>query len=433
MSDKVMSMADYKTFSGIPLCEVQQRLDVELEARAYKEIRGGKGQKLGLTDIAPAYLPDTLGFLFGPLGIGWGFEVLNMASSPEQVERQSGYTDTEWSARCDVRPWYAVISSEGKMHRAEMPNCPGASKNSMREWAEKGAVTNALGTAFFFLGWQMSVYKGKRSHTDFEKGDVVDNRGGQKQSSSAIDEDFAPPTKQERKAAPNPTQTTAAAAAAPAPVDPVADAAYVFDWGVHRGKKITDLDERELERTIAWCKKNNKQAGFVQIAERYQRHAGLPFMGDSPTPAAKGPAPIPPSEAMTEAERVLEARQKWVKLCLTQIEFFAGKGDREKAKDWAQTAVKKAESGEITPFDLEVIGTEYRKHFPNKIEGKQENLPLESKPASRYAELEAQAAGAKKATDKNKLVRLIMETFDAKELSEDEKERLLASLKPKRA
>jgi hypothetical protein len=40
----------------------------------------------------------------------------------------------------------------------------GGNTNTLVEWAMKGALTNALGCAWFFAGYQLSVYKNERSH-----------------------------------------------------------------------------------------------------------------------------------------------------------------------------------------------------------------------------------------------------------------------------
>jgi hypothetical protein len=146
------------TLTGRPLTEAFASLDRVLPPAAYKAISGGTGEKIGLTDIVPGFLPAVLLDTFGPMGTGWGFEVKHLECS--EAERR-------WNAYARVAVWYAYhVPQTTEPRRAEALEVPGASDNSRREWAEKGAITNALGTAWFFMGYQVSVFQGLRSHED---------------------------------------------------------------------------------------------------------------------------------------------------------------------------------------------------------------------------------------------------------------------------
>lgn len=151
------------TLTGKDLLEAFKALDDELPAAAYKAIGGGKGERLGLTDIVPAYLPEKLLELFGPLGFGWTFGISKLESTLGK-DRNGGDV---WTANALVDVSYMAIYESGKEILSEKFSAPGGSDNSKREWAEKGAITNALGTAWFFAGYQLSVYKGLRGHEDF--------------------------------------------------------------------------------------------------------------------------------------------------------------------------------------------------------------------------------------------------------------------------
>lgn len=154
---------DLKTITGKDLFEAFRELDRQLPAHAYKKIEGGKGGKLGLTDIIPAFLPDLLLELFGPIGYGWGFHLDSMESSSKTVERKGGYTDEEVTATCKLSIWYRFLR-DGEVVMSEPVPATGGSTNTLIEWAMKGALTNALGCAWFFAGYQLSVYKNERSH-----------------------------------------------------------------------------------------------------------------------------------------------------------------------------------------------------------------------------------------------------------------------------
>lgn len=154
---------ELKTLTGKDLYESFRELDRQLPQHAYKKIEGGKGGKLGLTDIIPAFLPDLLLELFGPIGYGWGFTLHSMESSSKTVERAKGYTEEEVTATCQLSIWYRFLR-DGELVISDLVPATGGSTNTLVEWAMKGALTNALGCAWFFAGYQLSVYKNERSH-----------------------------------------------------------------------------------------------------------------------------------------------------------------------------------------------------------------------------------------------------------------------------
>lgn len=165
-----MELDNYETLAGIPIIKAFQMLDDPLPPDAYKAIIGGKGQKLDLTDIKPAYLPELLARVFGPVGVGWGFELRAMQS---ERGKTSGGHDV-WESRCNVAIWYRYVDKrDSKTYISDSQEVSGGSDNSEREWAEKGAITNALGTAWFFAGYQISVFKGLRSHRTEATGSKV--------------------------------------------------------------------------------------------------------------------------------------------------------------------------------------------------------------------------------------------------------------------
>lgn len=157
-----------KTLTDKDLLNAFKQLDNQLPANAYKQIQGGKGGKLGLTDIVPAFLPELLLELFGPIGLGWGFDIEEITVQENTVERKGGYTDTEYQARCRLSSWYAYDLGDETVKKSEPISATGASTNTQVEWAMKGAITNALGTAWFFAGYQLSVHKDERSHDNLK-------------------------------------------------------------------------------------------------------------------------------------------------------------------------------------------------------------------------------------------------------------------------
>jgi len=162
-----MKLNAVTTLTGTPIMEAFRGLDQELSpfAEAYKAITGGAGAAAGLTDITPGFLVEVLLETFGPLGIGWAYEVETLDSSCETRERSKGGSRDVWIANARVNFWYAYLTSgSDEPKRSVLIPGAGGSENERREWAEKGAVTNALGMVVSHMGYQVSVYKGLRSH-----------------------------------------------------------------------------------------------------------------------------------------------------------------------------------------------------------------------------------------------------------------------------
>ena len=159
------------TLTGIPITDAIAMLDLPLPAQAYKKIGGGKGQTLGLTDIKPEYLPPKFTEIFGPPGIGWWFNQSNLSyETVKKIKKgQNNKPDqemTDYIANCLVTLQFAYLDKDGNMCQSNPITVAGASDNSEVSWACKGAATNALGSAAYFLNYQTSVYFGERSHTN---------------------------------------------------------------------------------------------------------------------------------------------------------------------------------------------------------------------------------------------------------------------------
>jgi hypothetical protein len=163
-----MKLEAVTTLTGKPIMEAFRGLDQELTPfeKAYKAISGGAGGAAGLTDITPGYLIEVLLETFGPLGIGWGYEVESLRSHAEERQvRDKSYTRTVWMATARVGFWYAHLTAgSDEVRKSSVIPGSGGSENEKQEWAEKGAVTNALGMITSHMGYQVSVYKGLRSH-----------------------------------------------------------------------------------------------------------------------------------------------------------------------------------------------------------------------------------------------------------------------------
>ncbi len=147
-----------RTLMGYTLEEVREILDQELEPAAYSPVPHGAD----LTDIRPAWLTETLNRVFGMAGVGWAFSF-----APEQMYVE---TDTDRKGRTKYHAVlrhltfrYRLIVNDELVWSEAIP-ANGGSDNYDEAYATRGALTNALGAAASKIGWQISVYQGKRSH-----------------------------------------------------------------------------------------------------------------------------------------------------------------------------------------------------------------------------------------------------------------------------
>lgn len=161
-----MAAIEFRTLTGLDLVDAFKRLDDVLPPNAYKAVSGGKGGTLGLTDIKPGYMPPLLLELFGPCGYGWGYSLNSIDTTARMVKRGSGKEEEEYTSICQIEVWYR-FQVNGETIKSDGIPARGGSSNTQLEWAEKGAITYALGTAWFLAGYQVAVYKGERSHKDF--------------------------------------------------------------------------------------------------------------------------------------------------------------------------------------------------------------------------------------------------------------------------
>ena len=150
-----MEYTKWTTLTGLPIADLREALDKELPADAYTAIPG----KSFLTDINPGYMKKCLNDVFGICGIGWGYQY-----SPDQLLFQNGSRDDYTSVQLKAGTfWFKMIDEGGQEQRIEI-TASGGSENEVMQFALKGALTNMIGNAVSQIGFQESVYMGKRSH-----------------------------------------------------------------------------------------------------------------------------------------------------------------------------------------------------------------------------------------------------------------------------
>ena len=163
-----MNLDDLKTFSGLTLKELAVKFDEQLPPDAYKEVPGGAG----LTDIDPGYMKQVLNIVFGLCGIGWGYHY-----DPNDLKVEVGVKSTSkgdkpavYATLAQLTFWYKLVGTDPTQELTITIPASGASDNSNAAYAMKGAVTSAIGNAVSLIGFQESVYLGKRDHNTVRRG-----------------------------------------------------------------------------------------------------------------------------------------------------------------------------------------------------------------------------------------------------------------------
>ena len=139
-----------------------------MSARTYSAVPGGAD----LTDIDPNHMTRVLNAVFGLCGIGWGYTF-----EPSQIELHYG-DKLAMAAVRSLTFWFKLIDEDGSVQSFSIQST-GGSDNRNAAYALKGAITSAIGQAASKIGFQESVYLGKRSHR------TVSGKGNGKVASGA--------------------------------------------------------------------------------------------------------------------------------------------------------------------------------------------------------------------------------------------------------
>lgn len=151
---------EIKTLMGYTIQEVISKLDEALGADAYSKVEGVPGN---FTDIKPAWRDEYFNNIFGVCGVGWWYDYDTIAMSTGLTEK--GKT-THIATINKLELYYRMVVDGEIVVFGPIPSA-GINENMLKpEWAAKGAITSALGSAASRMGWQLSVYQKKRSHTN---------------------------------------------------------------------------------------------------------------------------------------------------------------------------------------------------------------------------------------------------------------------------
>ena len=151
-----VKLDEVTTLTGMKIVDAILMMNERLDDAAYKEYN--PTQAFTLTDISPAYLLEKLNEIFGPPGLGWRYEF-----DADSVEC-GGSGNSFIASVIGFRLYYTLVWDD-EPHEIGPILATGGSKGIRKEYALKGAITNALGTAAYRgLNWQLDVYKGQRTH-----------------------------------------------------------------------------------------------------------------------------------------------------------------------------------------------------------------------------------------------------------------------------
>jgi len=155
-----------KTLTGMTLKDVAVHLDEQLPPDAYKPVPGGAD----LTDIDPNHMRKVLNEIFGVCGYGWGYDydASTIRSRTDVRTNRSGKEYTVIIVTLSFLEFWYKLAIDDEVLVCNVP-ATGSSENSNDAYAMKGALTNAIGNAVSNIGFQQSVYLGKRDHRTVKK------------------------------------------------------------------------------------------------------------------------------------------------------------------------------------------------------------------------------------------------------------------------
>jgi len=255
------NIQSYTTLTGLTLEQVAVKLDAELPKDAYTAVPGAAG----LTDIDPNYMRKVLNEIFGMCGIGWGYsydpgDLVVMVE--ERKIKAGGVRRVHVASLKRLRLWYK-LNGVAAIHICDV-YASGGSDNDVAGYAMSGSITNAISKAVSNLGFQESVYLGKRSHTTVGRkpaGSSVSRPAAQSKPAATVSKPVAskPASKVEAKK-PEVSDEIVDDPITTEPVSFVKYEAFIIPNGKRQGQKLGD---QSLD-VIVWYANSLKPANEEQ-------------------------------------------------------------------------------------------------------------------------------------------------------------------------
>ena len=268
------NIQSYTTLTGLTLAQVAEKLDTELPKDAYTAVPGAAG----LTDIDPNYMRKVLNEIFGMCGIGWGYsyDPNDLVVAVEERKVKAGGTRRVHVASLKrLRLWYK-LNGTNVVHICDV-YASGGSDNDVEGYAMSGSITNAIGKAVSNLGFQESVYLGKRSHSTVGKKPAPQSKPATTASKPIVAKAASTP-KVEAKAGSDEIVDD--------PVQPVVStgktAPFIIPTGNRKGQV---LDDQPLD-VIAWYANSLKPANDDQKALQSAAQSLLKIRSNGHEPVA---------------------------------------------------------------------------------------------------------------------------------------------------
>lgn len=164
-------MTELLTLLNVPLLEIPEAFSRILPPSAYKNIPyssviDADGQNREMTDIRPAYFVEAMNNTFGMAGYGWRYEYDEMIA---QYDKSAFSNKGGWEITISNLRLYYKYTDGTQVYESMPIVASGGAFMQKRVHAERGAITNAIGSAGAKMGWQSWVYKGVVHHENCKK------------------------------------------------------------------------------------------------------------------------------------------------------------------------------------------------------------------------------------------------------------------------
>jgi len=163
-----------KTFNGFTLEQVLEELQKRLSDDAYEKVP----HVSYLISTNAVHTLERLTQIFGPVGVGFGldWQPEHLTVFSETRTNKDGDQYTMWVAGLDYVTFWFTLADGEEMERIKLL-VTGGSKNSDRNYAIKGARSNALGDGAKQLLFQLPVHKEQGGNNSQSTGAPIKDPG----------------------------------------------------------------------------------------------------------------------------------------------------------------------------------------------------------------------------------------------------------------
>jgi hypothetical protein len=155
-------MTEFTTVTGKTLAEAINGMQELLPPDAYTEVPGAGN----FTDVDPAYLTLKATEIFGACGFGWAYDydAATVSVIPVIQKTKNGDRNVFQASIPKFELRFRYLDGEGNLVWSEPVLSTGANANENAGYAMRGSLTNAIGSAFAKLCWQLPTWLNKVTH-----------------------------------------------------------------------------------------------------------------------------------------------------------------------------------------------------------------------------------------------------------------------------